>query len=169
MSTDPIPRHTYEMTEGTPPTEFGVHEPRTMKHTATHGDDTDLFMMTEVGDGTFVQWSSCRSCNKKVALCTCPGGPVTPHYMEPWKANRFAREVNARPDLDYAAIPRVITWLRERGYTVTKKGEKPEKAEESTSETVAPTAAVTAGIDAAIEAVKSEAQPKRLEEFDVDF
>lgn len=119
------PKHQYEATEGTIPTPHGMHEPRVVAHTVVHPDEnTDLMMMTEIADGVFVQWGECRKCNKRVADCKCKGGPVEAHFMAPWRAARFQHSFDERPDPDYKLIPKLVTWLRERGYTVAKKGEK---------------------------------------------
>lgn len=178
----PIPRHTYEITEGSKPMANAAHEPRTLAHTETvDGRGGVISMMTEIGDGTFVAWTHCVACNNAVATCTCPGGPAEPKYMKPWRDKRFERSLNERPDPEYPMLPSVISWLRERGYTVTKKGEKapaPEAVEAAAETTVFEQVtgekphedtAVTTGIDAAIEAVQAPVAPQNLEGFDVDF
>lgn len=110
------PTHEYETVKGTKPGAHVAHEPRTIKHVTNN----DLFMMTEIGDGTFVQWSNCRKCSARVGDCKCAGGPTPPEYMERWRAARFEKDLNKRPDPEYALIPSLITWLEERGYEVTK-------------------------------------------------
>lgn len=114
------PTHEYETVEGTQPTPHGVHEARTVKHVT----NDDLYMMTEIGDGTFVQWSTCRKCSARVGNCTCAGGPQAPDFMERWRTARFDNELNARPDPSYDLIPALISWLGERGYDVTKSVKK---------------------------------------------
>jgi hypothetical protein len=111
-----IPQHTYETVEGTPAVSNGVHEPRTVAHRVVTPDDTDLHMMTEIGDGVFVQWSNCRRCNARVGACSCQDGPQEPTYMKTWRDQRFNRDLNTRPDPSYEILPSVIGWLEERGY-----------------------------------------------------
>lgn len=123
----PTPKHTYETTQGTKPTPHGQHEPRLVAHTVTTGDDTDLHMMSEIGDGVFVSWTNCRRCSKRVYDCKCEGGPVEPHYMKPWRDKRFERELTTRPEPSYTLLPTIIEWVKERGYRVTK--ERTTKAE----------------------------------------
>lgn len=114
----------YETVEGTEPTAHGVHEPRTIKRNISpdgrFDQDHDLHMMTEIGDGIFVAWTECRRCQVRVYDCKCPEGPAEPPYMKKWRDERFEKDLNARPDPSYELIPSVISWLEERGYTVTK-------------------------------------------------
>lgn len=119
---------TYETVEGTEPTTHGAHEPRVIKQHITpdpkFDEDYGMNMMTEIGDGVFVQWSTCRKCTKRVYDCKCVGGPVEPPYMKKWRDDRFKRDLDTRPDPSYQILPSVISWLRERGYTVTAKSKK---------------------------------------------
>ncbi len=120
---------TYETVEGTTPTRWGKHERRTVQRNVSADgqfhDHDDIHMMTEIGDGVFVAWTNCRRCTKRVYDCTCNGGPVEPHYMEKWRnVDRFAKEMNARPDPSYEMLDSVVAWLKERGYTVEKNVEK---------------------------------------------
>lgn len=115
---------TYETTEGTQPHANVAHEPRTMKRIQEPDerihDEHDLFMMTEIGDGVFVQWGSCSKCNVRAYDCKCKSGPVEPEYIGRWRTARFDKELNARPEPDHKVLPGVIDWLRDRGYTVKK-------------------------------------------------
>jgi len=115
---------TYETTAGTEPVQNGVHEARTIQRVVTpderFDDNHDLYMMTEIGDGVFVQWTNCRKCTKRVYDCKCVGGPQEPEYMKKWHADRFNKSFDERPDPSYELIPSLITWLEDRGYTVTK-------------------------------------------------
>ena len=86
-------KHTYENVEGTEPDVDEQHQPRTTKHF----DDGELVqMMTEIGDGTFVAWTDCRACKKRVKDCACPGGPVEPEYMMKWRDQRFTHSFTRR-------------------------------------------------------------------------
>ena len=123
------PKHEYEITEGTKPAPHAAHQPRTIKHTTKRDTDSDLSMMTEIGDGVFVQWTSCRKCHKQVYDCQCQNGPVEPAYMKKWRDDRFKHDLNTRPDPSYDLLPSVIEWVEERGYKVTKKREKKESEE----------------------------------------
>lgn len=114
------PKHEYETVEGTPAQPYVEHEPRTMEHRVVTLDNTDLHMMTEIGDGTFVQWSSCRKCGKRVDTCTCPGGPTEPDYMKRWRDRRFGQDLNARPDPERPILESVMQWVREHGYVIGK-------------------------------------------------
>lgn len=117
--------HTYETVEGTEPHAHVEHEPRTIQHTATLDNDHDLSMMTEIGDGVFVAWSSCRKCGKRVYECRCVGGPVEPDYIKRWREARFDKELNQRPEPGWKLLPSLIQWVKEHGYTVTKNDEGP--------------------------------------------
>lgn len=114
------PKHEYETLDGTPARPYVEHEPRTMGHAVVTGGDIDLYMMTEIGDGTFVQWSSCRKCNKRVGICTCPEGPQEPEYMKRWRDRRFGKEMRTRPEPDHTLLPSVLEWVQERGYVIGK-------------------------------------------------
>lgn len=118
-----IPTHEYETVTGTEPAASGQHEPRTVKHTTT-GEEADVYMMYEIGDGVFVQFRDCRACKNPISTCSCKDGPKEPDYAKPWRERRFDRTFNERPDPSYDLIPNLVSWLRERGYTVTKKKEK---------------------------------------------
>jgi hypothetical protein len=115
---------TYETVEGTKPTTHGKHEPRVIQRViipdGKFDDEHDLHMMTEIGDGTFVAWSGCRRCGKRVYNCKCAEGPQEPPYMKKWRDQRFEKDLNTRPDPSYDLLDSVIEWVRERGYTVTK-------------------------------------------------
>lgn len=119
MTTEPISKNTYETIEGTKPTTHGAHEPRTIQR----HKDGDMWMMSEIGDGVFVQWGDCRRCHTRVYLCKCKDGPKEPEYMKPWRDARFAKDLDTRPDPDYDLLPSVIGWVKERGYAVALPAE----------------------------------------------
>lgn len=108
---------TYQTTEGTQPHAHVGHEPRTVER---RGED--LMMMTEIGDGVFVQWGTCRRCSERVGSCQCKGGPVEPPHMKDWRDQRFERELGTRPDPDFDLLPSVVEWVKERGYQVIRPG-----------------------------------------------
>ena len=83
---------TYITTAGTEPSIDEQHEARTL----TRGRQEGVYMMTEIGDGIFVQWSNCRTCRKYTDQCTCPDGPAEPDYMQRWRINRFATSFQGR-------------------------------------------------------------------------
>lgn len=125
---DVIPKNEYETTEGTPAVAHGTHQPRTIVRTNTTGDDVSVYMMSEIGDGVFVQWSQCATCSKPVGGdpgrdCGCPDGPKEPGYIAKWREQRFDRSLNARPEPDFEALPSVVKFLKARGYTVLTKDE----------------------------------------------
>lgn len=102
------------------------HEPRTIEHEATDPDgNVSLSLMTEIGDGTFVAWTDCRRCSKRFTLCACAEGPQEPDYIERWKAKRFDKSFDGRPNLGHEreVTERIVATLRDRGYVV---GEIPE-------------------------------------------
>lgn len=123
-------------------------------------------------------WTECRKCRKHLTQCGCPDGPAEPEYMQVWRDKRFVRTLNERPDPSYTMIPSVISWLEERGYTVTKEV-APEPEDDSnfdddgnritpTGETPDTTVAeqVDTGLDKAIDAVKQE---RNLDDIDAGF
>lgn len=127
--TETIPHNDYETTDGTPAVEHGTHEPRTVKRTTTTGDEVEVHMMSEIGDGVFVQWSQCSSCTKGITTCTCAGGPQEPAYISRWRDARFERSLNARPEIDFEALPGVVKSLTGFGYKVFTKDELAEYRE----------------------------------------
>lgn len=120
---DVVPNNEYEITDGTPAVAHGTHEPRTLVRTTTTGDDTSVYMMTEISDGVFVQWSQCAGCSNGVATCKCKDGPQEPGYITKWRDDRFARSLDTRPDIDFEALPSVVKHLKAQGYTVLSKTE----------------------------------------------
>lgn len=118
-----IPKNEYETTEGTPAVPHGTHQPRTVVRTNTTGDEVSTYMMSEIGDGVFVQWSQCTACSKQVSACTCQDGPKEPDYIGRWRDQRFDRSLNARPEPDFTALPGVVKYLKAQGYTVLTKEE----------------------------------------------
>lgn len=118
-----IPTNDYETTDGTAAVEHGSHEPRTVVRTNTTGDEVEVYMMTEIGDGVFVQWSRCAKCSNGITACSCPGGPVEADYMTHWRDQRFERSLNDRPDVEFEALPKVVAALRKHGYSVLTKDE----------------------------------------------
>ena len=125
-------KHTYENVEGTEPDVDEQHQPRTTKHF----DDGELVhMMTEIGDGTFVAWTECRACKKRVKDCTCPGGPVEPEYMMRWRDQRFTHSFERRhapPALPEAIRTRdrlvnaALRYLRGLGWAIEPPAKSPE-------------------------------------------
>lgn len=113
-----IPKNDYETVEGTAPQPYVAHEPRTVVHTRSNSDDDLVAMMTEIGDGTFVQWTHCNKCKNGIKTCTCPEGPVPSDFIERWRGERFERSLKQRPDPDFPLLPSVLEWVKERGYMV---------------------------------------------------
>lgn len=121
---------TYETVAGTQPDTDEQHEARTI--TRTEGDGT-LYMMSEIGDGTFVQWGNCDRCTKRIKDCSCKGGPKEPAHIERWRVARFADSFLGRgvePALPEAIRPRdrriaaVMRFLLARGYRIEAPIEK---------------------------------------------
>lgn len=88
------------------------------------------YMMTEIEDGVFVAWGDCANCSKRVATCTCKGGPTMPAYMEKWRDERFAKSLRHRKPAAAEVEDKVV--------------------EDSVDE----------GLDAAIEAAKTKTEEK---------
>ncbi|NUS02053.1 MAG: hypothetical protein HOV97_05760 [Nonomuraea sp.] len=119
----PTPKHHYDAVAGTTPQPYAEHEPRTVVHRVVVDDKTDLSMMSEIGDGTFVAWSRCRKCNHQAPECKCATGPVEPDYIIRWRHDRFRKDLNSRPDPEYPLLDSVLEWARGRGYIVAEAGE----------------------------------------------
>lgn len=85
----------YETVEGTNPFDNPEeeHDPRTIERIE---DDGSLYMMTEIDDGVFVQWSTCYGCRKNVKTCTCKAGPKAPDYIDRWRDERFEKSIHRR-------------------------------------------------------------------------
>jgi hypothetical protein len=132
---DVVPKNEYETTDGTPAVEHGTHEPRTIVRTNTTGDEVSTYMMSEIGDGVFVQWSQCATCSSGVATCTCTDGPQEPAYITKWRDARFERSLNTRPEIEFTALPGVVKHLKKQGYTVLTKDELAEYVALKTGET----------------------------------
>lgn len=96
----------YELVEGTPPHPEQIHAARTFFRDST-------YMMTEIGDGMFVQWGTCSKCSHRVDSCTCAGGPVPPDHIARWRDERFSKELLHRVPTPQEAtvVPR---WLRNK-------------------------------------------------------
>ena len=116
---------TYETVAGTQPDIDEQHQPRTIKR--IDGDATE-HLMTEIGDGVFVQWSTCTRCSGRVSECRCPDGPKEPAYIEGWRVNRLADSFKGRgvePALPIThkakdrRINAVLRLLRAEGWTIT--------------------------------------------------
>jgi hypothetical protein len=151
--------NTYTTIAGTDPHPDEQHEARTILRGRTDGGQLTegTFMMTEIGDGTFVQWSECKTCLKRVDECGCPTGPVEPDYIARWRTNRFTDSFKGRgvePPLPLHLEQRdrvlnaAIRDLTERGYTITAPTTAPEDtapttAPEDTAPTTAPEDTVT--------------------------
>jgi len=118
----------YETVAGTEPDTDEQHEPRTVIRTDADGT---TYMMTEIGDGSFVQWGDCHACRKRVGQCGCPSGPTAPSHIERWRINRFKdsfKERDVEPPLPVLLkqqdrrIAAVIRLLLSRGYTILPPG-----------------------------------------------
>lgn len=115
---------TYETIAGSTPDMDEQHEARTIVRSEENGTK---YMMTEIGDGTFVQWSRCTACKNDVAQCKCSNGPQEPDYIEHWRVNRFKDSFtgrNAEPPLPEAlkqrdrTVDAVLRKLRAEGWTL---------------------------------------------------
>lgn len=114
---------TYETVDGTEPSIDEQHEARTVRRDRQEGS----YMMSEIGDGVFVQWSDCRTCKQLVEACKCANGPTEPEYIHRWRINRFVDSFKGRgtePALPVALKDRdrrvngVIRYLLELGYSI---------------------------------------------------
>lgn len=182
--------NTYETVAGSTPDVDEQHEPRTVQHTRPDGS---VHMMTEIGDGIFVAWATCRTCSKQVPACTCKGGPVEAEYMSRWRDERFTKSFDRRgvePALPAALrhrdrrVAAVIRFLLARGYRIsapgeevpwgTFPGEEPvddvladlDLREDGPTETSQPEGAVDEGLNAALEKMREHSRP---EDFDAEF
>lgn len=118
MTEQQIPKNEYETVEGTESQPYAAHEPRTIVHQRINSEHDTINMMSEIGDGTFVAWSNCQRCRQRVPNCTCPDGPAEPDHIARWRANRFERSLTQRPEPEFALLPSLLQWVRERGYAV---------------------------------------------------
>lgn len=110
----------YETVTGTPAGEHVTHEPRTItRRDLDEGGGQRVAMMSEIRDGTFVQWSTCTTCWNEVAGCKCPGGPQEPDYISRWRESRFRSSLDERPEPERELLPSLLRWLKDRGYEVT--------------------------------------------------
>ena len=125
-----------ELISGTPESATEPHDARTLIH-PTAG------LMSEIEDGIFVAWDTCRRCRKNVSAgsCKCPEGPQEPEYITRWRQARFATSLTDR------LAPRLPT---PKGLDLDIRQEP----------APSPSPSVEQGLDAAIEAVK--ATPRRL-------
>lgn len=83
---------TYEVVGGTPATNAGPHEARTIRRATTN--EGLVQMMSEIADGVFVAWADCTTCHQHVAYCRCTDGPVEPVYVTRWREARFAQSLD---------------------------------------------------------------------------
>lgn len=116
--------NTYTTVSGTEPDSDEQHEARTIRRDRQEGS----YMMTEIGDGVFVQWSTCTACKNQVEECKCPTGPAEPGYIHRWRINRFAESFAGRgvdPALPVVLRDRdrrvnaVTRYLLAQGFTIT--------------------------------------------------
>lgn len=112
--------HTYKVLA---PDWLTKHEPRVLEHMVTHPDSTyEMSMMSEIGDGTYVAWSTCARCSKHYTECACKEGPLEPNHVIQWREKRWSISFDARPDLghDRELTGKVVEALRERGYVLNE-------------------------------------------------
>lgn len=129
----------YQTLTGTQPNAEEQHEPRTILR---KNEDGSVYMMTEIADGTFVQWSNCGKCSRRVVECKCATGPVEPSYVLKWRTGRFTDSFTGRgaePPLPANLKTRervtdaVLRDLRGKGWTLLPPGEQAVKTEEDRS------------------------------------
>lgn len=128
----------YQTIEGTSPFE-DQSEDRDLRVIKRIETDSTEYMMTEIEDGVFVQWSTCNTCRKRVAACTCTGGPTMPDYMTKWRDERVEKS------LRHVRKPVRPEW----------KAAPPEAAPQESK--------VDGALDAALEAVKAAAEQQEPE------
>lgn len=159
----------YDTIEGTAPSEEVQHQSRVITRTE---DDGMVYMMTEVEDGVFVQWSQCHSCSQSPAGCTCKTGPVLPPYIAKWRDQRFEKSIRHRKSTkpetqdddaqaEYDNAPELQKVLeRASASSTVKRTRKRQEPADQTAETV------DDGLDAALAAAKAA---KEEEKPDVGF
>lgn len=84
---------TYTTLTGTEPDIDEQHEARTV---VADVDEGTQYMMSEIGDGTFVAWSNCRKCHEPIKRCACAGGPTEPKHITEWREKRFTTSFKGR-------------------------------------------------------------------------
>lgn len=141
---------TYETVEGTEPSPDAPHEARTIRRT---NQDGSVWLMTEIEDGLFVQWSMCGKCMRHMTTCSCQGGPQMPDYMKRWRDKRFENSIRHRKrsvpiDEDEASEP-------EETPDYTTPGERRAIADFERAESSNTRQKVEDGLDSAIEAVRN--------------
>jgi hypothetical protein len=78
----------YQTVAGSESSALVPHEPRTIR--------SEALMMSEIGDGVFVQWGDCAACGQRVTGCRCATGPVEPAHIKRWREGRFDPEIRIR-------------------------------------------------------------------------
>lgn len=110
--------HTYRVLA---PDALTKHEPRTVEHSQEHPDgNVSVGLMSEIGDGTFVNWTQCHRCKLHFQACTCAEGPQEPPSIARWRNARWERSFDGRPDLGHErqVTDRVLAQLHDRGYVI---------------------------------------------------
>lgn len=98
----------YQTIAGTPADPEVQHEPRTVQRI----ESTEFYIMSEIGDGVFVQWSTCARCSKQVASCICGAGPQEAEHIIRWRTQRFEKSFAER-GIESRATPRAVKGLLE--------------------------------------------------------
>lgn len=97
------------------------HEPRTIEHSQEHPDGSvSVGLMSEVGDGVFVNWTQCHRCKLHFTSCACAEGPQEPPSLTRSRVARWSRSFDARPDLPSSRelVGQALKALRDRGYVI---------------------------------------------------
>lgn len=117
--------HNYEQVDGGDPDSLQKHEPRNIVHATIHPlGDKSLSLMSEIGDGLFVSWTTCDGCKKFFAQCGCPTGPKEPAHITRWRTKRWANSFDARPEINHELLPTVLEALKARGLVVMTEDER---------------------------------------------
>jgi hypothetical protein len=127
----------YKQVAGGTPDADEQHDPRTFERNQERLQDppSDLYMMSEIADGVFVQWLKCHTCGKNVGECGCKGGPAEAPWLASSRETRMEHSFGrrgAKPPLPEAlkqrdrTINAVMQELIEKGYTITPPAKKVE-------------------------------------------
>lgn len=179
----------YKQVGGGTPDPDEQHEPRTIERNQERFEDSppsDLYMMSEIADGVFVQWLKCNACSKIVGECKCPGGPQEAPWLASSRETRMAHSFGRRgamPALPEAVKQRDRTInasmqaLIAKGYTITPpakkvKVEAPVVSEEPTTVEEADAEwrdAVQTGVQNGVNEALERARKRAEEDNDVGF
>lgn len=64
----------------------------------TQGEIGMFHALSQIGEGVYVAWDTCRRCNLQLRKCECKTGPMEPGYITKWREEFLGKPVKTKKE-----------------------------------------------------------------------